>query len=260
MSQYNISAASRGHYSESQQRDDGAANIVYPATSYVAMTADPRVSDSGQYIPSSSSSSNAGGNAQMMTSLSSSPLVQYSMASNGGSHLQQFGGVVSTNSDILRNAHMHVSTPERVHSPVGAQSYSMPNIAPHARVFTGSANFDDYSVLPSESAALPGGGNIGTTFMTSSPYVRAASAEPAACVAAAASRGSERTNSGELMMRRYQNGDYETTSMYDAAAADADEMDAFDDELPLAPPGGGGGERFQQSYRMLRRASSSLLM
>ena len=259
MSQYNISAASRGHYSESQQRDDGAANIVYPATSYVAMTADPRVSDSGQYnIPSSSSGSNAGGNAQMMTSLSSSPLVQYSIASSGGSHLQQFGGVVSTNSDVLRNAHMHVSTPERVHSPVGAQSYSMPNIA-HARVFTGSANFDDYSALPSESAALPSG-NINTSFMTSSPYVRAASAEPAACVAAAASRGSERANSGELIMRRYQNGDYETTSMYDAAAADADEMDAFDDELPLAPP---GGERFQQhdqSYRMLRRASSSLLM
>ena len=195
MSQYNISAASRGHYSESQQRDDGAANIVYPATSYVAMAADPRVSDSGQYnIPSSSSGSNAGGNAQMMTSLSSSPLVQYSIASSGGSHLQQFGGVVSTNSDVLRNAHMHVSTPERVHSPVGAQSYSMPNIAPHARVFTGSANFDDYSALPSENAALPSGGNINTSYMTSSPYVRAASAEPAACVAAAAaSRGSERT-------------------------------------------------------------------
>ena len=73
----------------------------------------------------------------------------------------------------------------------------------------------------------------------------------------------QRANSGELIMRRYQNGDYETTSMYDAAdAADDDEMDAFDDELPLAPPGG-GGERFQQhdqSYRMLRRASSSLLM
>ena len=176
-----------------------------------------------------------------------------------------YGTPAGVNEDgILRNAHMHVgtSTPERVHSPISAHYTSIGSNTGH---FNGSGvtsikfgGLGEYARVSSENAATPTSGSM--CIMTSPPVydssVYSANIYAPANSQAFVSARNGRRCSGEII-KRYQNSAFETTSMYDV-----DAMDTFD-EQSAAPPFGSGGDSnrlYGQNYRMLRRASSSLLM